>query len=273
MSERVLYISPHLDDVVWSCPGDVMRTVAAGGTVVVATVFTWSDRSAGEETRKAEDQRAVQTLGAGVRHLDLVDAPWRSPWWLTDECGFADLMCGPLDDALVTEVTQALAVVCAELRPDRIVAPLGVGQHVDHRTVFEAAVELSAMTEVRVEFYEDRPYSFVDEAVAVRLRQLGVSDVAVDWKAHWSGFGSARYVQAFVSDADEFQRIVGHLQHLSPAVPGRNASPTAAVLASDELATAQRAMNAYGSQIDAFMDNALLARCANERRWRLSEEL
>lgn len=266
--ESVLFLSPHLDDVVWSCPTAVLRSVAGGARAVVATVFTSSDAGAGERERKLEDRSAVELLGGEAQHLDLVDAPWRTPWWDTDECEFDDLVCGPLNAELVHDVRDAALRVCDELRPKRIVAPLGVGLHIDHRTVHSAVLEVAAATGSVIEFYEDRPYSFVDQSVSARLHHLGVA-APVDWDAHWASFDDALYVRTFLGDGGARQRIAEHMERAEPMSTRHHATPIDVDVTSEESVVVRRAMNSYGSQVGAFLDEGLLARCGSERRWKL----
>src|SRR5262245_57921893 len=87
---RVVALSPHLDDAVWSIGGALADAVRSGADVMVATVLAgdpssrgpagyWDKRcgfrSAGKaaEVRQAEDRRACAALGARAIHLPYWD--------------------------------------------------------------------------------------------------------------------------------------------------------------------------------------------------------
>ncbi len=161
---NVLYVSPHLDDAVFSCAGGLLKKVAAGEHVVVCTVFS---AGTGSELRRAEDAAAMELLGAEAVHLGFEDAP--------DREGFAPSFPTLVLDAqvqaeLVREVAEAISAVVERLRPREVWFPLGVGGHVDHLTVFEAGCLLR--TAAPVYFYEERPYAFVPAFRAMRRLQL-----------------------------------------------------------------------------------------------------
>ena len=94
MALRV-YVSPHLDDAVFSCGGLIARQTARGDEVVVVTVFAgdppvgeltpfayelhrrWGGEGSPMGLRRAEDLVACGRVGASVVHLPLPDAVYR----------------------------------------------------------------------------------------------------------------------------------------------------------------------------------------------------
>ena len=90
-----LFLSPHLDDAVFSCGGTIALLPRAGWRVIVATVFTRSvlnppgfapacqlDKGLTPDVdymalRRDEDAAACARLGAEVRWLDALEAPHR----------------------------------------------------------------------------------------------------------------------------------------------------------------------------------------------------
>lgn len=159
-----LIISPHLDDAVLSIGGSIAAWTAKGERVVVATVFTdgpplddIAPRMRGladYPTRRAEDSRACAAVGAEACWLGQIERAFRRPFLSARECfttpnvrtGFATL---PV-------VTAALATLAA-LAPDRILVPLGIGNHVDHVETMIAATDwaLAHDWRKRLVFYED----------------------------------------------------------------------------------------------------------------------
>lgn len=160
-----LYLSPHLDDAVLSCGASLVAERAAGLSILVATLFT---EGPGHDVRRGEDAAALDPRGIHRLHARLADAPWRSPCYGS----FSGIVHGrdPADDACSAELLAWLTEVVERARPAAVVAPLGVGTHVDHRLSFEAAVALSRGGTT---FYEDIPYALAEGAAALRLLEIG----------------------------------------------------------------------------------------------------
>ncbi|RZK52796.1 MAG: PIG-L family deacetylase [Hymenobacter sp.] len=166
-----LFLSPHLDDVAFSCGGTFATLAQAGWQCVLLTVFTRSvpnptgfalacqtDKGLGPEVdylalRRQEDTAAAQHLGAtAVRWLDLPEAPHRG--YHSPAALFADL--SPTD-AIGRELTALLADELAATAPQLVFAPQGLGLHVDHRQVMQA-VRAVVPPALPVFWYRDTPY-------------------------------------------------------------------------------------------------------------------
>ena len=159
MGRVALVLSPHLDDAVLSCLGHIQRLRQEGWKVVIATVFTESDasESALYRVRRSEDRRAARLLGATTVHLGFLDAPFRSSRY-GNFCGIVFGRAREYPQTLA-HVAEKIGQLTRRLRPEQILAPLAVGNHVDHRLVRDAA--LLALDRSQLLFYEDRPYAFV----------------------------------------------------------------------------------------------------------------
>ncbi len=194
---HTLVLSPHYDDAVFSCGGLIARLTAAGRQVLVATVCAappaarlspyaaslhrrWGASSGAEPAsaeamiahRRAEDEAALARIGATGAYLDLPDCIYRTDPggdWLYqgDEAIF-----GPVASADAPAATR-IAAAMAELpvvRPDtRVLAPLAVGNHVDHQLVRAAAERFATSRGLRLGYYEDMPYAAAEGAVAAVL--------------------------------------------------------------------------------------------------------
>lgn len=172
-SVRLVVLSPHLDDAVLSVGALIAGAVAAGRPVEVWTAFTSGPdpqtlpprlrRFADYGARLAEDDAALDLLGAGRRRLGLSEQLWRSP----EPGGALGGLLGGLRTAFRTPphrdgfqaldaLTELVEGVLAEDRVE-LLAPLGAGNHVDHVEVM-LAVALAAVRTGglgRVGFYED----------------------------------------------------------------------------------------------------------------------
>ena len=148
-----LVLSPHLDDAAFSCGGLMALLADAGWRTVMATAFTRSvphptgfalacqtDKGLAPDVdymalRRDEDRAAAAFLGAEPRWLDLPEAPHR---------GYhsAPALFGPVlhADDIWRRLESLIAGLAAELRPDLVLAPQGLGGHVDHRQMIQAVL-------------------------------------------------------------------------------------------------------------------------------------
>lgn len=179
--KTALFISPHLDDAVFSCAGMMHRLAGEGWQVLVATVFT----EGGDEhaQRRVEDQEAAKLLDFEVSHLGFKDAPFREPGYLT----LRDLLFGwqAEDAATICAVADALLALRVQRAPSRVFVPMGAGTHVDHRIVHEAALAVGWGREVML--YEERPYVYACGAVERRLGKALTSEENEHYLAAWRG--------------------------------------------------------------------------------------
>lgn len=188
--DRFLYLSPHFDDVALSCGGTVARDTRSA-QVTVVTVFAgdppgelnqfaqfqhrrWGTSDDTVDARRAEDIEAMKALGAEPEWLDFPDAIYRGDLYLSDEDLFGAIKAADADT--VGRVRDAVGQLLDKLLPAKVFAPLGVGGHVDHRLVREAALA-ARRPGTTVFLYEDFPYAAGDLAVE---RVLSSLDLAVE---------------------------------------------------------------------------------------------
>ncbi len=170
-----LYLSPHLDDAVLSCGGQIHRATRRGERVLVVTVMAgdppraqlsdyahrlharWELEREATAARRTEDRAACALLGAEALHLDIPDCIYRSdplteaPLYTSDPDIFGPVH--PADRALLAELIPRLATLPSA---QEVLVPLTVGHHVDHVLVREAA---EAVWGQRIWYYEDYPYA------------------------------------------------------------------------------------------------------------------
>jgi LmbE family N-acetylglucosaminyl deacetylase len=169
-----IYLSPHFDDVVFSC-GGLVREQTLGGNIVEIWTICGGGPPSGELSplakeihqswnapddvyliRQKEDQQACDYLEAYSTHLRIPDAMYRKslqtkkPYYTSEEDLFQGLH--PEEDYLVYRLRQELIF---RLPPDPVViAPLGIGNHIDHQLTHQAAGGLDGP----VYYYADYPY-------------------------------------------------------------------------------------------------------------------
>ncbi len=194
---RHIFLSPHFDDVVYSCGGTLGVQVSSGLRPLVITVFggiptastqlspfaiqqyeKWGGdltKEPGEmiQVRRREDAVALDYLQADYLWLDYLDAIFRgNPAYYTSDEQFMNGTVHPADQAIDMELGQLLLHLQARL-PDAVwYAPLGIGSHVDHQIVASAADRL-LQRQAPVYFYEDFPHVLRNGALQARLEMLG----------------------------------------------------------------------------------------------------
>lgn len=170
-----LFLSPHLDDVVLSCGGFVWQVVSDGRTALVATFYSgdppsgalpplarkahdlWGLRENAMRARREEDVRACSELGAEYIHMGMIDCVYRcdpdsgDPFYPAQEDVFGSIRPNDLDTCL-GELSRLIRALPSS---EHVLAPLGLGGHIDHKLV-KLAIQQSSVGPVC--FYEDYPY-------------------------------------------------------------------------------------------------------------------
>jgi LmbE family N-acetylglucosaminyl deacetylase len=188
-------LSPHLDDSVYSAGGQLSQQVRAGGAAVVLNLFAgapggalsplaqeFHDRQGIADLvahRIGLDRAAAGRLGASPVYLAFRDCLYRGSadggtWYYTDP-GQVFGPPHPAEAHLAEEVAEAIVPLLPPDRQVRVLAPLAVGGHVDHRIVRDAGL-LLARQGWPVCFYEDIPYVMREGAVDQALTEVGGDD-------------------------------------------------------------------------------------------------
>jgi LmbE family N-acetylglucosaminyl deacetylase len=191
-----VYLSPHSDDVAFSCGGLLWEQAQAGQAAQVWTICAgdpppgpispfaqalqdrWGVGKSSGERRRQEDLVSCNLLGAVPRHLPIPDCIYRRDpdrgdfLYPSEESLFGPLH--PAEDGLVEQLAGLLeqTISTGTAREVNLVCPLTLGGHVDHRLT-RAAIERiqSHCPAVRVWYYADFPYVLDDSAVLVQLAQ------------------------------------------------------------------------------------------------------
>lgn len=158
----ILLLSPHSDDLALSVGSRLSSSRGWRGmpktavTVFVESVHApYADVQGEREItrlRQREEQDFARAAGAG-----LIQLPWKEAWlrgYPSRESLFA--VDDPRRDPLYQEVRASLRTVLASRPWAAVVAPLGIGRHVEHLIVRDACRELGARPLL---LYEDLPYA------------------------------------------------------------------------------------------------------------------
>ncbi len=169
-----IFLSPHLDDVALSVGGLVWELTQAGERVAIWTICAgqpppgalspfaeslharWGTAQFASESRRAEDIESCTRLGAAYRHFDVPDCIYRRspltglPLYDSEESLWTPVH--PHEQGLVQQISASLRAGFPA--GARLVCPLTLGDHVDHRLTRAAAERMGAP----LWFYADYPY-------------------------------------------------------------------------------------------------------------------
>jgi LmbE family N-acetylglucosaminyl deacetylase len=168
-----IFLSPHLDDAVLSCGGLLWDLFQSGDTVAIWTMMAglpmyedyspfaqeihllWGISGEGAiRMRRAEDLAACAVLGAQARHFDWTDAIYRrDPHSGVPVVVDIDTLFSASPEP---ELVANIAAVLREDVPEgaRLVLPMGLGGHIDHRAVVLAGEQVREIEY----YYADYPY-------------------------------------------------------------------------------------------------------------------
>jgi LmbE family N-acetylglucosaminyl deacetylase len=193
MALRV-YLSPHLDDAVFSCGGLIARQSSGGDDVQVVTIFAgdppvgeltpfayelhrrWGGEGSPMGLRRAEDLVACGRLGASVVHLGFAEAIYRraaNGEALHPNAESLFSLPSPEEEAQIEAIAEALE---RNVAPEaEVYLPLGIGSHVDH-VLARRAGERAGRTSW---YYREVPYALRDAPLVVEPAPSGVSEALV----------------------------------------------------------------------------------------------
>jgi len=188
-----IYLSPHLDDAIFSCGGFIWEQVHSGEQVTILTVcagdppygelstyaellhYVWQTDRNPVERRRREDMEACRIVGAHYQHLQIPDCIYRSSsqksdakrefFYTSNEAIFGDIH--PLDEPTIEAVYQQIEPFVTS--GSIVVSPLAIGNHIDHQITRSAAEKLG----VELYYYADYPYAAEAESTIDDLKQTG----------------------------------------------------------------------------------------------------
>ena len=192
---RHIFLSPHFDDVVYSCGGTLGVQMSTGLQPLVITVFAGvpsptlelspfaaeihrdmgfrQNAQIAVNTRRDEDARALDYLNADYLWLDYLDAIYRgSPPYYAEKSQLIGGKVHSGDLWIDRELAQSLIALHDRLPDAVFYGPLGVGRHVDHQIVC-SAIDRLIQRRANVKLYEDFPYVLASGALDERLKEFG----------------------------------------------------------------------------------------------------
>ena len=170
-----IFISPHPDDVAFSCYGSITNPLATGSRALMVTVFGRSvflevkdpnmkmedeDVKHVSRIRLLEDEAFARYVNCDIETLVLPDTSIRYPNRLGQR---TDVL--PTQDPIYQDVLNDLRPILENFinQGVHIYVPLGIGEHLDHLIVRCAVQELCNSSQIltancaELRFYEDIP--------------------------------------------------------------------------------------------------------------------
>lgn len=161
-----VFISPHVDDVIFSCGGTIAEISRKENLLIV---YVFSDYGKNTVSRKFEEEKVSKNLGYETLFLDLPDFPQRYRFGFLPFSHHRSFQ-KKKDQKWLVELMDLLKTNLDAIEYDQIYFPLGSGMHLDHEICFRAGLEKIGSD--KVFFYEDLPYSFVPGLLFHRLQFL-----------------------------------------------------------------------------------------------------
>jgi LmbE family N-acetylglucosaminyl deacetylase len=173
---KTCFISPHLDDVAFSCGGTLLDKAHSGSQVALCTVFTASTAATDGFALRCQTDKGIpadvdymalrrsEDLAfarfAGIQNniwLNFPEAPHRG------YCSSAELFedIHSNDTEILDEIVDCLRKLFSHGGFNEVYVPAANGGHVDHRLVL-TAIEMAVKEQVitpRVYLYEELPYA------------------------------------------------------------------------------------------------------------------
>ncbi|MFA6502053.1 MAG: PIG-L family deacetylase [Parachlamydiales bacterium] len=207
-----MFISPHLDDAVFSSGGLMIDLRSKGVPITVINIFTRSDGQDSisakryisqcgytnskklYEDRVHEDKSVLNSIGIEVINLGFVDALWRKRKEniflnylskIIPEIGLiyptyrwhvTKGIVSPLDGNNKKDIVKSVQSVRQYKEAKYIFIPIGIGNHVDHLIVKDI---LDADNSKKIIFWADYPYIVRD------MTQINLNFIRETYKPNW----------------------------------------------------------------------------------------
>lgn len=171
---HAVFVSPHLDDAVFSCAAEIFNLVKEG-PVLVINLFTRFPENVSKNSvilgpeRYKEEQEASLLLGFQSVNLEQIDASLRRPKYKK----ISQIFMPPVQEDLeyLQNLQEIVMSFLEQIEFSNLYLPLGIGWHVDHiltHKIFEFY-----KSSAKILFYEDAPYCLLSHATSRRLQELG----------------------------------------------------------------------------------------------------
>ena len=167
---QAVFLSPHLDDAVFSCGGLIAKLVESGEHVLIVNIFSENPQ---QLNRHDEESEVAKFLGVDIMYLGELDAVIRHKSYRSLLHMFSRIELS--DRTRLPDVADKLKTLLEGIRYETVYVPLGIGWHVDHLLTHEIGQRIGEKSKIR--FYEDTPYCLLPRFTEHRLQQLGAMQI------------------------------------------------------------------------------------------------
>lgn len=185
-----IFISPHPDDIAYSCYASLVSPLADCTRTLIVTVFGSSIRARGSlgsrgskdeisAARLQEDREFTSITKCNLLSLKFHDSSLRYKEWVAFDA------LDPRADPVFARVKRALRrIIKTLLGGASIFIPLGIGSHIDHCIVREAVRDILceywiAHGSYELFYFEDLPYAAVFKDTEIeRFARMTISPTA-----------------------------------------------------------------------------------------------
>jgi len=222
-----IYLSPHLDDVALSLGGLIWEQIQVGQNASIWTICAgdpppgdfstfaeslhtrWEVGREAIELRRIEDIESCKRIGTEFYHFDIPDCIYRrSP--ITERFLYdsEDSLWIPVhrdEEFLIDKISEKIRAMLGV--GAKLVCPLAIGDHVDHRLTRAAAERL----EIPIFYYLDYPYVCNEDQALLPERFKSTifpisSDGILAWQASIEAHRSQ--ISTFWGSVDEMRQSI-----------------------------------------------------------------
>ena len=166
-NKYLLFISPHLDDVIFSISEYIDKMIDNNYQIIIATVFTKSNSSLLKNligdyymygdyiTRILEDKNAIKSVNKNIiiKHLDFPEQMFRKT------------------NNIIKPIFEKINNIIANYNVEKTFFPLSIGNHKDHKIIYN--VSLLYRKKINIYYYFDYPYCTINLNTKTYLSSLG----------------------------------------------------------------------------------------------------
>lgn len=175
MTKKIVYLSAHLDDAVYSCGGLIWEQVQSGKKVEIWTICAgkppknlklgkqaiiahkrWGTDIHTVKLRIKEDQKSCEILGVASFYFNILDGIYRQRENKTALLQEARDFTDSMPNSQLTIVNDIVKQIYEMIGSEEIIffVPLALGRHIDHQLTRAIADQLA----VEKQYYPDYPY-------------------------------------------------------------------------------------------------------------------
>lgn len=244
----IIYISPHIDDVGFSCPASLLDNKKE--RMLVITIFSHPNNPENKKYKQRfrEEKKASQIGNYDYHLAAFLDAPFRNSKF----CSFNGLAWGKDDEQLTKEVQNYIENIIDSTTPHTLIAPLGVGRHIDHRIAHQACYNIKKDCDIW--YYEDRPYAFTKHSVNARLFELGyITEFSLE--EFMKSFLETPYVNKFLRKEKQINICYENYQNMVKTAVPQKVLPQNRLKEYDNYDMLWELISSYSSQVGIFYKN------------------